>query len=51
MTNKKGIDGMYTAVALLIGIVIGMALMYFAISKGMLSCELIGCASTAVPII
>jgi len=49
--NKKGIDGMYTAVALLFGIVIGMALMYFAISKGILSCEMLGCASAAVPII
>jgi hypothetical protein len=49
--DKKGIDGMYTAVALLFGIVIGMALMYFAISKGILSCEMLGCASAAVPMI
>ncbi len=51
MTNKKGIDGTYYAMCLLFGLIIGMALMYFAISKGFISCELLGCASQAAPVI
>ena len=52
MTNKKGIDGTYYAVCLLLGLIIGIGLMYFAISKGYISCELLGCATqTIAPVI
>lgn len=49
--NNKGIDGTYYAVCLLFGLIIGMALMYFAVSKGFISCEMLGCASTVAPLV
>ena len=47
MLNKKGMDGSYIAIGLFIGLIIGVGLMYYLGSKGML--ESLFCAAAVVP--
>ena len=36
MSNKKGIDGMYYAVCLLLGLVIGIVIIWYGLRQGIL---------------
>jgi len=48
MFGKKGIDGMYIAMGLLFGLIIGIVLVYFALSNGIMT-ELFCPVAAAVP--